>query len=77
MVWIDLKAAGVSTQEFVDISKSHGLKMLGGRLVVHYQICDDAVSRLEKVMDELMSKRPSSATTGDVSSKQKFTYGQQ
>jgi threonine aldolase len=76
MVWMDLEAAGLSNQEFVEISKTHGLKMLGGRLVVHYQICDDAVSRLEKVMDELMSRKPTS-TNGHALKDNTFTYGQQ
>ncbi len=57
MVWLDLENAGVSNEEFVEVSKSHGLKMLGGRLVVHYQICDDAESRLEDVMEELLSRQ--------------------
>jgi threonine aldolase len=75
MVWIDLEGAGVSTQEFVEISKKHGLKMLGGRLVVHYQICDDAVSRLEKVMDEIMSRQSPSQSAGV--SNRTYAYGQQ
>jgi threonine aldolase len=71
MVWLDLEHAGVSGAEFVEISRRQGLKMLGGRLVVHYQVCDDAVSRLEKVMDEVMSRQKSSENcTGRVSSYQ-------
>jgi threonine aldolase len=65
MVWLDLEHAGLSTGAFVEISKKHGLKMLGGRLVVHYQICDDAVTRLGMVMDEIVS-RDKSLQNGDV-----------
>jgi threonine aldolase len=65
MVWVDLEGAGLSAKEFQEISKRHGLKMLGGRLVVHYQICDDAVLRFEKVVDEVMS-RPKSSENGVV-----------
>lgn len=64
MVWLDLEDAGVSREEFVKVSKVHGLKMLGGRLVVHYQICDDAVSRLEEVMEELLISRQRSSPNG-------------
>lgn len=60
MVWLDLEHAGLSGEEFVGISKKHGLKMLGGRLVVHYQICDDAVTHLEEAMDEIMNRQKSS-----------------
>ena len=60
MVWLDLEDTGVSREEFVEVSKAHGLKMLGGRLVVHYQICGDAVSRLEDVMEEITSRQRSS-----------------
>nr|POF12762.1 aldolase vrtj [Quercus suber] len=53
MVWLDLEAAGVSMQEFIALGEKAGLRLMGGRLVVHYQICDEAVARLEKVMQHL------------------------
>ena len=58
MVWLDLEAAGCRPDEFVELAKEEGLKMLGGRLVVHYQISDDAITRLEKLMDRLLQHRP-------------------
>jgi threonine aldolase len=58
MVWLDLEAAGCRRDEFVELAKEVGLKMLGGRLVVHYQISDDAITRLEKLMDRLLQHRP-------------------
>jgi threonine aldolase len=75
MVWIDLDNARMSNEEFVELAARHGLKVLGGRLVIHYQVCDDAVARLEEVMDEVMDKRASSQTAGvrNIS----YTYGQQ
>ena len=54
MVWFDLEAAGVSTERFVEVGVENGVKFLGGRLVVHYQIGDEAVGRLEKVMDAVL-----------------------
>ncbi|KAF2157479.1 hypothetical protein K461DRAFT_284079 [Myriangium duriaei CBS 260.36] len=50
MVWFDLEAAGVSVEEFIALGEKAGLRLLGGRLVVHYQIGDEAVRRLEKLM---------------------------
>ncbi|KAL2406538.1 Aldolase vrtJ [Exophiala dermatitidis] len=55
MVWLDLKDVGVSIPRFVEIAAAQGLKTSGGRLVVHYQICDDAIERLGRVMDEVLS----------------------
>jgi threonine aldolase len=58
MIWLDLEAAGCSSEEFVEIARKEGLKTSGGRLVAHYQISDDAVTRLEKVMDRVLENRP-------------------
>jgi threonine aldolase len=57
MVWLDLADVGIEVKRFVEIGVRHGLAFLGGRLVVHYQISDEAVQRLGKVMDELLSGR--------------------
>lgn len=50
MVWFDLEAAGISVEEFIKMGDKAGLRLLGGRLVVHYQIGDEAVRRLDKLM---------------------------
>lgn len=55
MVWLDLDAAGVSSKTFREEGKRLGLKfMMGGRLVVHYQITQDAVQRLDSLMRRLL-----------------------
>ncbi|KAI4861144.1 l-allo-threonine aldolase [Hypoxylon rubiginosum] len=50
VIWLDLEAAGVSGDEFAGMAERAGLKTsrgrLQGRLVVHYQICDEAVESL-------------------------------
>jgi threonine aldolase len=53
MVWFDLEAAGISVEDFIALGEKAGLRFIGGRLVVHYQIGDDAVQRLEKVMQAI------------------------
>lgn len=76
MVWLDLEDANISISDFVDQGKAKGLKLLGGRLVVHYQISEDAVKALEDLMKEIINKK---ATNGS-SPKQKVggkVYGQQ
>ncbi|GAM82500.1 hypothetical protein ANO11243_004810 [Dothideomycetidae sp. 11243] len=50
MVWFDLEAAGISVEDFIALGEKAGLRLLGGRLVVHYQIGEEAVQRLEKLM---------------------------
>jgi threonine aldolase len=59
MVWFDLEKAGWSEEEFVELGKEHGLRFLGGRLVVHYQIGEEAVGRLESVMKVVLGRKGS------------------
>lgn len=52
MCWLDLDAAGCSTKAFVAFGKEVGLKLIGNRLVIHYQIAqnqDEVLPRLEQV----------------------------
>lgn len=57
MCWFDLEAAGVSVKEFVEVGVKAGVRFLGGRLVVHYQIGEEAVTRLGVVMDQVLGRR--------------------
>ncbi|KAF8864391.1 hypothetical protein BDZ45DRAFT_614032 [Acephala macrosclerotiorum] len=57
MVWFNLDDVGISGDEFAELGQKHGLRLLGGRLVVHYQISDEAVSRLEAVMKVVMARK--------------------
>jgi threonine aldolase len=59
MVWFDLEEAGWSEEEFAELGKEYGLRLLGGRLVVHYQIGVEAVERLEKVMGVVLGRKGS------------------
>jgi len=59
MVWLDLE--GFPTSEWTEIAKEEGLKSWGGRLVVHYQITDEAIERLGRVMDRVLANRKSLA----------------
>ncbi len=54
MVWLDLEAAGVSPARFVEVGVEEGVRLLGGRVVVHYQVCGEAVGRLGRVMDRVL-----------------------
>ncbi|QIW97741.1 hypothetical protein AMS68_003259 [Peltaster fructicola] len=49
MVWFDLKRAGISVDDFVAAGQQVGLRLGGGRLVVHYQIGEEAVQKIEEL----------------------------
>ncbi|KAL4786248.1 pyridoxal phosphate-dependent transferase [Aspergillus varians] len=51
MVWLDIEESGVGPNDLAEIGKGKGLKLLGNRIVVHYQVSDDAINRLEQVFD--------------------------
>jgi len=64
MVWLDLEAERCSVEEFGQIAANEGLKASGGRLVVHYQISDDAVDRLSRAMDKVLERNKSQFNNG-------------
>lgn len=68
MVWFDLDDVGITGDEFAELGKTNGLRLLGGRLVVHYQISDEAVNRLEGVMKEVIQRK---STNGNSSVEKK------
>lgn len=56
MVWLDLEAAGVGVQEFVEAGIREGVKVMGGRVVCHYQIGEEGVRASGRVMDVVLGK---------------------
>ena len=54
MVWFDLKHAGTDAKRFIEEGEKVGLRLMGGRLVVHYQIGDEAVRRLDELMQVVL-----------------------
>ncbi|KAJ5091122.1 Aromatic amino acid beta-eliminating lyase/threonine aldolase [Penicillium alfredii] len=55
MVWLDLEASGLGWNDLAEIGQEKGLRLLGNRVVVHYQVSDEAIARLEKVFDIAMN----------------------
>ncbi|KAJ5543819.1 hypothetical protein N7513_003402 [Penicillium frequentans] len=55
MVLLDLSASGITVDKLIHVGKEEGLKLVSGRIVVHLQIVEDAVERLGKVFDRLLS----------------------
>ncbi|KAL9597842.1 MAG: hypothetical protein Q9219_004863 [cf. Caloplaca sp. 3 TL-2023] len=54
MVWLDLERAGVEEEVFVEEGVREGVKVRGGRLVVHYQVGEEGVRRLGRVMERVL-----------------------
>jgi threonine aldolase len=54
MVWLDLNASGVQADRWIELANKYGLKMRSGRLVVHYQIGEEAIERLKQVFAEVL-----------------------
>ncbi|KAI9374844.1 pyridoxal phosphate-dependent transferase [Aspergillus egyptiacus] len=54
MVFLDIEASGLGPNDLAEIGKEKGLKLLGNRIVVHYQVSDEAIDRLEQVFDIAM-----------------------
>ncbi|KAI0449368.1 pyridoxal phosphate-dependent transferase [Xylaria acuta] len=67
IVWLDLKSAGISMARFNEIGKEEGLKLMGERLVVHYQIyqnAEDTLGRLQKVFERAWAERGNAVSAG-------------
>jgi threonine aldolase len=56
MVWVDLDSVGCTAARFVELGKEEGLTLLGGRMVIHYQVAqraDEVIPRLERIFDQV------------------------
>ncbi|KAK6358498.1 hypothetical protein TWF730_007831 [Orbilia blumenaviensis] len=54
MVWLDLESVGINEGDIPIEAKKAGLKWDYERIVVHHQICDDAIKKLEGVLERLV-----------------------
>jgi threonine aldolase len=64
MVWLDLAEAGCPDSRFAELAAEEGLKARGGRLVVHYQITQEAIERLGRIMNQVL--KDNSERNGEV-----------
>ncbi|KAI5369250.1 Putative aromatic amino acid beta-eliminating lyase/threonine aldolase [Septoria linicola] len=53
MVWLDVEAAGLTIDKFIELGQKAGLRLLGGRLVVHHQIGEAAIERLDNLFQAI------------------------
>ncbi|KAJ5530004.1 hypothetical protein N7527_003397 [Penicillium freii] len=55
MVCLDLPHSGITVDRIICVGREEGVKLFGGRIVVHCQIADDAIVRLGNVFDRVLS----------------------
>ncbi|GAM33945.1 hypothetical protein TCE0_013f01211 [Talaromyces pinophilus] len=55
MVWLDLAASGLGMNDLAEIGKEKGLQLLGNRLIIHYQISEEALRRLDEAFQVALS----------------------
>lgn len=65
VVWVDLKLLGVEEKTWNAVGKRHGVRLDGKRIMVHHQICDEAVTKLQSVMIEVLPDEESSLDLHD------------
>jgi threonine aldolase len=57
MLWIDVEALGLDADTFSEMGKARGIKVSFGRLVVHYQISEEGMQRLESLMKDILVEK--------------------
>jgi threonine aldolase len=54
MTWLDLEGSGVELNQFIELGEEYGVRVRGGRLVVHYQIGEDAIAALTQLFKHVL-----------------------
>lgn len=57
MVWIDFEALGISESTWTELQHKHGIRLSGGRFVIHYQISDEAIGKLKGLLQDAILRR--------------------
>jgi threonine aldolase len=74
VVWVDLKSLGVQERTWNAAGKRHGILLDGKRIMVHHQISDEAMMKLQGVMAEVLPNKVKGIDfDGDVST---YTYSE-
>ena len=63
MVWFDLEASHIPVDKFIEEGERAGVMVRGGRLVVHYQIGDEAEARLGRLIRAVLPANVTNGTT--------------
>ncbi|KAI8629352.1 pyridoxal phosphate-dependent transferase [Xylariaceae sp. FL1651] len=57
MCWLDLKSMSCSVARFEQLGHEAGLKLMGNRLITHYQIGEEAIQRLASVFQKVAQEQ--------------------
>lgn len=57
MIWVNLENARCDVKEWNETGSRHGIKLDGKRIVIHHQICDEAVERLGMVFEDVLKRK--------------------
>ncbi|KAI1503264.1 pyridoxal phosphate-dependent transferase [Biscogniauxia marginata] len=57
MCWLDLESMNCSASRFEELGRAAGLKLMGNRLITHYQIGEEAIRRLRSVFDKVAQEK--------------------
>lgn len=75
MIFMDLDGAGLKNAWLTEEAKRHGVKFgFSGRIVVHHQICLEAVAGLKAAVETVVKKKAAGAYEVDVD-KEAAGYG--
>ncbi|KAM7207090.1 Pyridoxal phosphate-dependent transferase [Rhypophila sp. PSN 637] len=77
MLWLDLDDANCSNARIVELGKESGLKLLGNRIIIHYQVYqnrDFIVPRLEKIFKTIMGEMESKVSRSEASTGASSVY---
>jgi len=76
MLFVDLTSAGLEIEWLVEEAQKEGIRLAqGGRVVLHYQIDDDAVASLLRVFRTVLQKKADRELVTVASAKSKGAYG--
>ncbi|KAI1075106.1 pyridoxal phosphate-dependent transferase [Whalleya microplaca] len=59
MCWLDLESFNCSGSRFEELGRQAGLKLMGNRLITHYQIGEEALQRLTGIFEKVAEEKGS------------------
>ncbi|KAI5864970.1 pyridoxal phosphate-dependent transferase [Durotheca rogersii] len=75
MCWLDLKSMNCSVSRFVELGNQVGLKLMGNRLITHYQIGEEAIQRLSGIFETISREKEGPEYKTDSQTHQYGPYG--
>ncbi|OTA52554.1 hypothetical protein K449DRAFT_391338 [Hypoxylon sp. EC38] len=74
MVWLDLKSLNCTSSRFVELGSQVGLRLMGNRLITHYQVGEEAIQRLTSVFEKVAAEKDERVQGGNRRAQQRSQY---